>query len=112
MLQFAHIALERLLCKVLNQGRIDASDARIDMAVPSGKFQNQRSQIMRVLAQRRQVELHDIQTMIEIGAEAVLLYQRQQRAVTGGENPHIHMHLPIGSNSTNYAALQNIQQLG
>jgi hypothetical protein len=50
--------------------------------------------------------------MIEIGAEAVLLHQRQQRAVTGGENPHIHMHLPIGSNSTNYAALQNIQQLG
>ncbi len=67
--------------------------------------------VLLALAQRRNIQRHHIQPVIEILAKCPLLQRRAQIHVGGGDHPHVDVPDFIAAQPLELALLQNAQQL-
>src|SRR5215472_16708522 len=68
--------------------------------------------ILVAFTQRRQRQLHDVQPMIQIGAEAALADERLKGLIARGNNPDIDWDFTVRAHGTQSRALDHIQQFG
>ena len=64
------------------------------------------------LAQRRQCQAGDVESMIEIGAEASGRHALGERPVGGGDDPHRDLARDRLAQAPDHAFLQDAQQVG
>ena len=64
------------------------------------------------VAQRRQGQRHDVQTVVQIFPESARFHVADQIAVRGGDEPHVHFQLTRPAEAAELLHLQDVQQLG
>ncbi len=72
----------------------------------------EREQVLGALAQRRQVDVHDVEAVVEILAEGARLEARVEVLVGGGDDAHVDALGPRGAERPDLALLQDAQELG
>lgn len=76
-----------------------------------GKRLDQQRDIVRTLAQRRQMDRKDVQTIVEIAAELAIGDHLPEIAVGGGDQPDIGADQLVAAETFKLLFLQNPQQL-
>ena len=68
--------------------------------------------VVLALAQRRHLDRHDVQPVVEVLAELAGLDHRRQVAVGGGDQPHVDLDRPRAAEPLELVLLQDAQDLG
>jgi hypothetical protein len=68
--------------------------------------------VLLALAQRRQVQGHDVQPVEEVVAECPLAHRGAQIRVRGGQHADVDGNWPLAAHALDLALLQHAQQLG
>ena len=97
LLRFAIEAVDLLL-----QLAADAADE------PAG----QRQDVFLAIAQRRHVDGHDVQAVVEVFAKQAIGHHRRQVAVGGGDETHVHLDRAGAAETFELVLLQHAQNLG
>ncbi len=71
----------------------------------------QKRNVLLALAQRRNVQRHHVQAVVEVFAERALLERRAQILVGGGDHAHVDVPRHVAAQPLEFALLQNAQQL-
>ena len=69
-------------------------------------------QVFHVLAQRRHVDVEDVEAVVEVGAQVAFGNGVRGVAVGGGQHAHVHVLLGARAQAAQLALLKNAQQLG
>ena len=72
----------------------------------------QRHNVLRAVAQRRQIQRQDVEAIVEIFAEKPFLHQLDQVFLRRADHPHIDVHFMILANAAEGAVVEKAQQLG
>ena len=73
---------------------------------------DQQRNIFAPVAQRRQIDVDDVQPVVKIFAEFLLFHHLAQIRIGGGQNPHIHLHDFVRTERRELLLLNHAQQLG
>ena len=84
----------------------------VGQGVLLGEVLGQGQDIARPLAQRRQLQVHDVEAVEQVLAERALLHRHREVAVGGGDDPDIDLHRLGAADPVDLALLQGAQQLG
>ena len=107
VLQLAHVARPRILLQDLHRlGRHGAGTARA-----ADGAAHQRRDVFLALAQRRHVQVHDLDAIEQVLAERPLLHHRVQIAIGGRDDADVDARRQrIGADLLNLSVLQEAQQ--
>ena len=110
--QFAHVAGPVKLHEHAQRFRGYAGErlSRLLRKTREKKF-GQAGDVFLVIAQRRNIDRHDIQAVVEVLAERAFFERRAQVAIRGGDQAHIHFDGARAAEPLEFALLQNAQQL-
>ena len=71
----------------------------------------QRQDVVGALGQRRQLQLHCVEPVVQVLAEAAVADHRRQVGIGGAHHTHFHLPLAIGAEALEAAGLEHAQQL-
>ena len=72
----------------------------------------QREDVVAAFTQGRQVELHNAQPVVEVGAETTLAHEFFERSVRGRNDAHVDMLFANTSEAPNDFLFEKLEQLG
>src|SRR5215469_563855 len=96
----------------MQQFGIDFFDRPVNLIVSLCQCQHQSLQVRTAMTKRRQRQLDNIQSMVQVGTETAFGYQRLQRLITGRNDANIHGDLTVSPDRSHRSSLNHIQQLG
>ena len=111
VLQFAHVARPGLAGQ---PGQGVRMQFKLDHVVATGGFVDempgQHDDVVTALAQRRHGQFHDVEAVVQVGAEAILVDQGLEIVVAGGEDADIGREQAGAAERAVFAILQKAQQ--
>ena len=95
----------------LHRAPVDPVDGAAEaLAVLGGEVRGQKRNVFRALAQRRQSQREDVQSVIEVAAEPSGAHVFHQVAIGGGDDPDVNVNRIAAAEPLEFALLQYAQQ--
>ncbi len=113
VLQLADVTRPAILQELLHGALADALDALADPTheVIDEKVREERD-VLGTIAERREMNGEDVQSVVKILAESFFLNRFQEVAVGGGDDADIDPHRKVAADAFEFMRLQNVKQLG
>src|SRR5262245_45628885 len=109
--EFAHVAGPGAALEQLHRAPVDPVDGAAEaLAVLGGEVRGQKRNVFRALAQRRQSQREDVQSVIEVAAEPSGANVFRQIAISGCDDPDVNVNRIAAAEPLEFALLQHAQQ--
>src|SRR5687768_1283207 len=109
--QLAHVARPGVTAQHRERARGDAHRTPEPLCGSPGEVRDEGGNVLRMLAERRQVELHDVEPIEEIAPETPLLHRLLERTRCRGDHPDVDAASLASAEPADLAVLEHAEQL-